>query len=83
MIQIGKYRFGFAPVSMVIVFIVLSAGAVIAAVRQARPELPMPLAQLILVNEMLALIVTLIYGILTHLAFTLIDRFRNDKKTLK
>lgn len=68
---------------MVIVFIVLSAGAVIAAVRQARPELPMPLAQLILVNEMLALIVTLIYGILTHLVFTLIDRIRNDKKTLK
>lgn len=83
MIQIGKYRFGFAPVSMVIVFIVLSAGAVIAAVRQARPEWPMPLSQLILINETLALIVTLIYGILTHFAFAIIDRFRNDKNTKK
>lgn len=83
MIQIGKYRFGFAPVSMFIVFIVLSAGAVITAVHQSRPEWPMPLSQLILVNETLALIVTLIYGILTHIAFAIIDRFKNNKKTKK
>lgn len=76
MLQIGKYKFGFAPVSMAIVFVVLSVCAVIVAVRQARPEWSMPLSHIILINETLALIVTLIYGIVMHFALAIADRFR-------
>lgn len=76
MIQIGKYRLGFAPVSMIIVFVILSVCAIISAVRQARPEWPMPLWQIILINEGMALLVTLVYGILVHFAIVLIDKFK-------
>lgn len=75
MIRIGKYRFGFAPISMIVVFVILSVCAIISAVRQARPEWPMPLWQIILINEVLALLVTLVYGILAHFAIVLIDKF--------
>ncbi|MBO4994593.1 MAG: hypothetical protein J6C78_01345 [Muribaculaceae bacterium] len=51
MIQIGRFRFGFAPASMVVVFVALSVCAVVAAFNQARPEWPVPLSYLILVNE--------------------------------
>lgn len=34
MIQIGRYRFGFAPLSMIAVFIVLTACAVVASITQ-------------------------------------------------
>ena len=77
MLQIGKYRFGFAQVSMAVVFVALSVWPVIAAMRQARPEWSMPLSQLILINETLALIVTLIYGIIMHFAIAFIGRFKN------
>ena len=62
---------------MAVVFVALSVWAVIAAVRQSRPEWSMPLSQLILINETLALIVTLIYGIIVHFVIAIIDRFRN------
>lgn len=68
MIQIGKYRFGFLPVSMMVVFILLSICAILAAIRQARPEWPMPLWNIILINEGMALLGTLVYGIIVHLA---------------
>lgn len=63
MLQIGKYKIGFAPASVIIVFIVLSACAVIAAFHQAKPEYPIPLSRLIVINEGMALLATLVYGI--------------------
>lgn len=76
MIRIGKYRMGFAAASMAVIFMALSVCAVVAACRQARPEWPVPLWQFIVINECLALLVTLVYGILAHFAIALIDRFR-------
>lgn len=78
MIQIGRFKFGFASLSMIVVFIVLSVCAVAAAFHQARPEYPMPLSGLILINEGLALLVTLVYGIFAHFAITIIDRISNS-----
>lgn len=76
MIQIGKYRLGAAPLSMIAVFIALSVCAVTAAVRQSRPEWPMPLHLNILINESLALLVTIAYGIIVHFILAIIDRRR-------
>ena len=76
MIQIGRYKMGFAPFSMIVVFIVLSVCAVVAAFHQARPEFPMPLSKIILINEGMALLATLVYGILAHFAIVLIDRIK-------
>lgn len=78
MIQIGKYRLGIAPLSMIVVFIVLSVCAVTAAFRQSRPEWPMPLHLNILINESLALLVTLAYGIIVHFIIAIIDRRRKQ-----
>ena len=77
MIQIGRFKFGIAPVSMIVVFIMLSSCAVIAAFDQARPEWSMPLVDLILINEGMALLGTLIYGIFIHFALVIIDKIRN------
>lgn len=63
---------GVAPVSMIIVFIVLSMCAVITAFHQAKPEYPMPLSGLIMINEGMALLATLVYGIFVHFAIALI-----------
>lgn len=76
MIQIGRYKLRFAPVSMIVVFIVLSVCAVVAAIQQSRPEWPMPLWGNIIINECMALVVTLVYGIFAHFAITIIDKFR-------
>lgn len=76
MIQIGRYRLGFAQLSMIVVFIVLSVCAVIAAFQQARPEWPMPLSYLIIINEGMALLATLVYGIFVHLAISIINKLR-------
>ncbi|MYM13501.1 hypothetical protein [Muribaculum intestinale] len=76
MIQIGKYKFGFAPLSMIVVFIVLSVSAVVAAFQQARPEWSMPLSHIIIINEGLALLATLVYGIFIHFAIAIINRLR-------
>ncbi len=67
MIRIGKYVIGYAPLSMAILFVVLSICAVLSALIQVRPEYPMPLSGLIIVNECIALIVTLVFGIIIHL----------------
>ena len=77
MIQIGRYRLGFAPVSTIVVFIVLSVCAVTAAWHQARPEYPMPLSHLILINEGMALLATLLYGIFAHFVTALTNKFKN------
>lgn len=66
MTRIGRFRLGFAQVSMIAVFIVLSLCAVFAAFDQARPENPMPLSGIIISNESMALLATLVYGIIAH-----------------
>lgn len=76
MIQVGRYRLGIAPISMIFVFIVLSVCAIVCAFRQARPEWSMPLSTLIIINESIALIITLIYGIFVHFAQIIIKRLR-------
>ena len=76
MIQIGRYKLGVAPVSIIIVFIVLSMCAVITAFHQAKPEYPMPLSGLIMINEGMALLATLVYGIFVHFAIALIHRLK-------
>ncbi len=76
MIRIGKYEFGFAPCSMALLFVVLSVVAVLSAINQARPEFPMPLTSLIIINECFALLGTLVYGILLHLTISLIAYIR-------
>lgn len=76
MIQIGRYKLGVAPASMIIVFIVLSVCAVIAALHQARPEYPMPLSGLIIINEGMALLATLVYGIFVHFTIALVNRLK-------
>ena len=76
MLQIGKYRIGIRPASMIIVFIVLSACAVITAFHQAKPEYPMPLSGLIVINEGMVLVATLVYGIFVHFAIAIINRLK-------
>lgn len=76
MLQIDKYRIGIAPASMIIVFIVLSACAVVTAFHQAKPEYPMPLSGLIIINEGMALLATLVYGIFVHFAIAIINRLK-------
>lgn len=76
MIQVGRYKLGFAPLSMIVVFIVLSVCAIVAAFQQARPEFPMPLAYTIMINEGMALLATFVYGIFVHFAIAIIKRLR-------
>ena len=49
-----------------------------AALRQARPEWPMPLHQILLINEGMALSATLVYGIIVHFVLAIINRIRNE-----
>ncbi len=76
MIQIGRYRLSHATLSIMVVFLVLSACAITAAFHQARPEYPMPLYQILLINEGMALIATLIYGMFLHLVTAIINKFK-------
>ncbi len=76
MLLIDKYRIGIGPASMIMVFIVLSVCAVVAAFHQAKPEYPMPLSGLIVINEGMALVATLVYGIFVHLAIAIINRLK-------
>lgn len=77
MIQIGKYKLGFAPVSMIAVFIVLSVCAIVAAFRQDSPYCSMPLWGFIVINESMALAATLVYGIFAHFAIVIINKLKN------
>ena len=76
MIQIGRYNWGFAPLSMIVVFIVLSVCAIVAAFQQSRPGWPMPLSYTIIINEGMALLATLVYGIFAHFAIAIINKIR-------
>ena len=80
MIQIGRYKFGFAVLSMIVVFIVLSVCAVFAAFNQARPEWSMPLWYIIIINEGLVLLATVVYGIFVHLVLSFIEWIRRKNK---
>ncbi len=75
--RIGKYEFGLAPLSMAMVFIILTFCAIFSALHQARPEYPMPLSGLIIINEGLALIATLVYGIFLHLIILCIKWYKS------
>ncbi|MDE6549481.1 MAG: hypothetical protein K2L22_10845 [Muribaculaceae bacterium] len=77
--RIGKLKIGLAPLSMVVLFIVLSIFAILAAVRQARPEWPMPLSSLIIINESMALLATLVYGIILHLIMAFLGWYRSSR----
>lgn len=79
MIQIGQFKFGFAVASTLIVFIVLSISAVGVAVYQATSEGSMPIGSLIVVNEGMALLATLIYGIFAHFALALINKIKDNQ----
>ncbi|WP_280120690.1 hypothetical protein [Sangeribacter muris] len=81
MIQIGRYKFGIAPLSMIIVFILLSVCTIVMALHHARLEWPMPLRDLIFINEGLALLVTLVSGIILHLAIIIIYGIRNRNQS--
>lgn len=79
MIQLGRYKFGFAQASMIVVFIVLSICAIFASFKEYRPEYPIPLTYILFKNEVLALLATLGYGIFTHFAIALIERLHKNK----
>ncbi len=76
MIQIGRFKLGFAPASMIVVFIVLTVCAILTANSQARPDYPMPLCDIIIINESMALLATLLYGIFIHFAVDIINRIK-------
>lgn len=76
MIQFDRYKFGIAAFSTVVVFIVLSVCAVVTAIQNTRPEWPMPLWGNIVINECMALVVTLVYGIIIHFVIAIIDRLK-------
>lgn len=76
MIQIGRYKFGFAPLSMIAVFIVLTACAIVAAITHDNPYSPLPLSARILINEGMALLTTLVDGIFAHFAIIIINRLK-------
>lgn len=79
MIQICRFKFGFAVASTVIVFIVLTVCAIVAALNQSRPESPMPLSGLLITNEGMALLATLVYGIFAHFILSIIEKFRKNE----
>ena len=76
MLQIGRYKIGFASLSMVVVFIVLSLCVIFETFHQYRQEWPMPLSHIIIIYEGLALMITLVYGILVHFIISIINYFK-------
>lgn len=50
--------------------------AIVAAFHQARPEFPVPLSHIIIINEGMVLLATLVYGIFAHFAIAIINRLR-------
>lgn len=74
MIRIGKYRIGAAAMSVAVVFITLSACAIVAACHQQRPEWSAPLWLTIMQYECMAMIATLAYGIVVHIAIWIVHR---------
>lgn len=63
--------------SMIAVFAVLSVCSLLAAFDQSRQDCSMPLSSLVLINEGMALMATLVYGIFAHFTIELINRLKN------
>lgn len=70
----GRFHLSRGAISVIIVFVVLSIFAIVSAMVQARPEMPMPLSGIIIINEGMALTGTLVYGIILHVASSLFKR---------
>ncbi len=83
MIRIGKYRIGAAALSVAVVFITLSACAIVAACHQQRPEWSAPLWLTIMQYECMAMIATLAYGIVVHIAIWIVNRCHLDRQPLQ
>ncbi|MDE6369883.1 MAG: hypothetical protein K2K92_00155 [Duncaniella sp.] len=79
MFYIGRYSFGAAQLSMLLLFLVLSGIAVVMAFMQESPAYPMPLSYLLLINEGIALMATLVYGVCAHFVVAFFDWFRKQK----
>ncbi len=75
MIRIGRYQLSSAAASIFVALILFSGIAIISAVSQARPEYPLPLSHAIIINEGIALLCTLIYGVVLHV---LVSTFRRS-----
>ena len=78
MIQIGRYKLGFAPASMIVLFIVLRVCSIIASFRLDSPYCSMPLWGFIVINESMALAATLVYGVFAHFAIVIINKLKNS-----
>ena len=76
MLQLGKYKIGFVPLSMLAVFIVLSVYSIVTALQQYRPEWSMPLSYIIIIKQGMALLATLIYGILVHFVISMFNKIK-------
>lgn len=76
MIRINKYEFGFAAFSTLVVLVVLSTCAVAAAINQSQAESSTRLIYGIMINESMALITTIVYGIFAHFATVAISKLR-------
>ena len=76
MIQIGRFKFGSAVASTLAVLITLSICALVASFHEYGPGSPKSLLSIIVVNEAMALLATLIYGILAHFILAIINHFK-------
>ena len=76
MIRLGKFDIGFGPLSMAIIFVLLSIFAISSAFSQAKPEFPMPLSSLMIINETMAVLATLVYGICVHLIVAFLNWYK-------
>lgn len=76
-LQIGRYKIGLLPLLMMILFIILTAGAVYAVYEvPSKPENSISFIGAWISYETMALLDTLVYGIITHLIFVIVNRKR-------
>lgn len=61
---------------MIAVFIVLSVYSIVTALQQYRPEWSMPLSYIIIIKEGMALLATIVYGIMVHFIISMINKFK-------
>ena len=74
-VQIGRLKIGFLPLSMLILFIVMTAGSIYAATEaSSQPENSVSFVGAWIGYEIWALLITLIYGILCHFVIAFINR---------
>lgn len=74
-VQIGRFKIGFLPLSMLILFIVMTAGSLYAANEMSsQPENSMSFVGVWVGYEIWTLLITPIYGILGHFVIAFINR---------